>query len=181
MINDIMYSILCKPFPLKTALIEFEPWIYNLSEIKKTAVVAAALLQLFVHFFNQSFFLQVDCDPYDEVDRGEGKDRIKDRGRVCEPPQIKSHEQKVDEEDEKVQAMHEVEGALPVAEKFAAKIGQKAEAAVAETLNDFRITGSDSIDKSRYADDVHSQSDGDKGFDKGTDAHADQKRDDRIS
>lgn len=117
--------------------------------------MAAALFQLLIHFFNHTLFLKVDGDPYDEVDRGEGKDRIKDRGRVCEPPQIKSHEQKVDEEDEKVQAMHEVEGALPVAEKFAAKIGQKAEAAVAETLNDFRMPRGHGIDKGRHADGIY--------------------------
>ena len=80
-----------------------------------------------------------------------------------------------------MQAMHEVECASLAFTKFAAQIGHEAESAVAETLNNFRITGSHSIDKFRYADDVHAQSHGDKGFDKGTDAHADQKRDDRIS
>lgn len=134
-----------------------------------------------IHFFNHALFLKVDGDPNEDVACNETEAGIKGRGRVREPLQVKSHEQKVDEEDEKVQALHKVEGALPVAEKFAAKIGQKTEAAVAETLNDFRITGSDSIDKFRYADDVHAHPDGDKGFDKGADAHAGQKRDDRIS
>lgn len=72
-----------------------------------------------------------------------------------------------------MQAMHEVECAFLAFTKFAAQIGNEAEATVAETLNDFRMTGSRGIDKFRYADNVHAQSHGDKGFDKGTDAHAD--------
>ena len=80
-----------------------------------------------------------------------------------------------------MQAMHEVECAFLAFAKFAAQIGHEAEAAVADTLNDFRMTGSRGIDKFRYADDVHAQSDGDKGFDKGADAYAAQKRDDCIS
>ena len=80
-----------------------------------------------------------------------------------------------------MQAMHEVECAFLAFTKFAAQIGHEAEAAVAEALNNFRITWSHGIDKFRHADDVHAQSDVDKGFDKGADAHAEQKRDDCIS
>ena len=76
-----------------------------------------------IHFFNHTLFLKVNDDPNDEVDRGKGQDGIKDRGRVCEPPQIKSHEYKVGEEDEKVQAMHEVECAFLAFTKFADQKG----------------------------------------------------------
>lgn len=150
-----MYGILCKPFPLKTALIEFEPWIYNLSEIKKTAVMAAALLQLFVHFFNQSFFLQVDGDPNEDVDHDKKKHRKDGRCRVREPLQVKSHKYKVDQKDEKAQALHEVERPFPAFEKFVAQIGSEAEAAVAETLNDFRMPRGHGIDKGRHADGIY--------------------------
>ena len=80
-----------------------------------------------------------------------------------------------------MQAMHEVECAFLAFTKFAAQIGHEAEATVAETLNDFRITGCDGIDKIRHADDVYAQGNGDKGFDKGADAYAAQKREERIS
>ena len=54
-----------------------------------------------------------------------------------------------------MQALHEVECAFLAFTKFAAQIGHEAEAAVAETLNDFRMPRGHGIDKGRHADGIY--------------------------